>query len=186
MDEYEAAKKWSLYWFNKASDLHGAAAALWASTSTERATQIVEELALGLGYDMHVALPPVYRMICGMSLELLLKATIVAKGGQPGNTHDLVKLATKVGLPLDERARGLFEILADAVIWAGRYPIPTAKARGRIAALSRLVTKHLYDKRDWRGFTVMRRNRELDWESFNRLWGSAMEIYVRESRHFSC
>jgi hypothetical protein len=40
---------------------------------------------------MDVAVTPVYYMLCGLSLELLYKAIIVAKGNEVELSHDLVK-----------------------------------------------------------------------------------------------
>ena len=93
MGTYERHKQESVYWFHKASDLRGAAAVLWASMNSE-SRKIVTELGLGSGFRMDVALPLVYRMLCGMSLELLFKAVIVARGKEAETSHVLGNLAT--------------------------------------------------------------------------------------------
>jgi TPR repeat protein len=69
MNLYEQHKRESAYWFSKASDLRGGAAVLWASMNSE-SRKIPIELGLGEGFRMSVALPSVYRMVCGMSMEL--------------------------------------------------------------------------------------------------------------------
>ena len=66
----------------------------------------------------------VYRMLCGMSLELAYKASLVAMGKKIRTTHDLVSLAEEVCFKLSPEERGLLALLAECVIWEGRYPCP--------------------------------------------------------------
>lgn len=108
IDIYERRKKIAIYWYNKASDLRGSAGALWASMDEARSNAIVKELGLGTGFNMKVATPPVYAMLCGMSLELLYKAIVVAKGNEPNiKSHKLTDLASVAGLSVTDRQAGL-------------------------------------------------------------------------------
>lgn len=111
-DIYERREKLAIYWYNKASDLRGSAGALWASMDESRSNEIVEELGLGVGFSMTVATSPVYAMLCGMSLELLYKAIVVAKGNKPNvKSHNLTDLASDAGVSVTKRQVGLLEIL---------------------------------------------------------------------------
>ena len=51
-------------------------------------------------------------MLCGMALEVLFKAIVVAKGGTPDtSSHELPELARLAGVPLTSKQKGLLEVL---------------------------------------------------------------------------
>lgn len=81
--QYERQKSQAVYWYNKASDLRGSAGAIWASMCEPEFAAVPERLGLGRSFSFTVACGSVYRMLCGMALELLLKAIIIEKGGKP-------------------------------------------------------------------------------------------------------
>lgn len=64
------------YWFNHASDLRAAAGAVWFAMG-EQNEQVRESLGLDVGFSMNVASRPVYHLLCGLALEVLLKALLV-------------------------------------------------------------------------------------------------------------
>lgn len=173
---YERRKKLAIYWCNKAFDLRGAAAALWASMDDSRSSEIIEELGLGTSYSIKVATSSVYAMLCGMSLELLYKAIVVAKGNEPNTlNHKLADLASDAGLSVTKQQQDLLEILSESVIWDGRYPVP--KKQEHMNKLIKLRNEHLYDKKPLGKLHVLSPNCALNWESFNRLWSDAFEVY---------
>jgi len=175
-DLFERRKKLAIYWHNKASDLRGAAGALWACMDDSRSNEIVEELGLGSGFSMKVATPPVYTMLCGMSLELLYKAIVVAKGNEPNTTsHKLTNLASDAGVSVTKKQQGLLEILSESVIWYGRYPVP--KKQEHIQNIIELKCENLYDKKLLGKLHVLTPNGALNWESFNKLWSDAFAVY---------
>ncbi len=59
-----------------------------------------------------------------LSIELLLKAIIVAKGGMVPKTHKLSKLAFTAGITFTPNQEATLELLAEVLRWRGRYPIP--------------------------------------------------------------
>lgn len=169
MSLYEQRKRDSIYWFSKASDLRGGAAALWASMNSE-SRKIAVKSGLGKGYRMSVALPSVYRMVCGMSMELLFKTIIVARGEEPKRSHLLVKLAAHAGVAYTAEQLGLLQILSEAIIWDGKYPIPNEAEHGK--ELSRLERERLFDKSPLgeTGLEILTSNGALDWDSYSELW----------------
>lgn len=68
------------HWFNRASDLRASAHVLWLSMESK---EIQQKMGYGGGFSLGVACYPVYQMLCGLALELILKAVIVQKGGPP-------------------------------------------------------------------------------------------------------
>lgn len=173
---YKRRKELSIYWYNKASDLRGSAGALWASMDDAKSTEIAEKLGLENGFSIKIAAYPVYKMLCGMALELIYKAIVVAKGNEPDTqSHKLINLASSAGLKVKDEQIGLLSILSESVIWDGRYPVP--KNLKDFKLLSELRDEHLYEKAPLGKLYVLKPNGALCWESFNEIWIDAFEVY---------
>ncbi|GEM_PF-1031627 len=75
----------------------------------------------------------VHLMLCGLAVELLLKARLVEQGRPvldgdekmnfPFNQHDLERLAKEAKVPLTSEQCYLLRRLTAFSVWAGRYPI---------------------------------------------------------------
>jgi hypothetical protein len=111
------------YWFNRASDLRATAGAAWFSMSVNPET-VREALGLPSGFSMHVACRPVYHLLCGLALEVLLKGVLALRREQPPATHDLCVLADRVAIELSANERELLRYYSTTISWAGRYPLP--------------------------------------------------------------
>ncbi|MGH7173271.1 MAG: hypothetical protein ACRELF_13360 [Gemmataceae bacterium] len=175
MGEFDHRKAESAYWANKANDLHLAAAVLWKCISADSSDDVKTKLPLDCSGRLDIALPSVYLMLCGMSIELLLKTTIVAKGDEPENTHLLDKLAAEAGVVYSAEQVALLQILSGAIIWKGKYPVP--KEEKHWNRLAQLETNCLFDKTPWPGTTlfILTRNGALDWNSYTELRGIAFD-----------
>ncbi|MBL8826445.1 MAG: hypothetical protein JNM18_05630, partial [Planctomycetaceae bacterium] len=79
MGTFAENKSFSVYWYNKACDLQGAAAAVDYAMSHDDGFPR-DDYGLSSGFSMAVACPLVYRMLWGMALEALFKAVILEKG----------------------------------------------------------------------------------------------------------
>jgi hypothetical protein len=179
-DAFERQKKLSIYWYNKASDLHGAAGALWSSMLRPDGDAVAEGLGFPQGFKFGIACHPVYHMLCGMALELLLKAILVARGEEPKAIHNLVALTESAGIPLTNTQAGLLRILSESIIWAGRYPVP--KQEQHYHQFVQLHYDHLYDPVPTDSKIKLRRpNGNLDWTSFSELWALVSEVYGHHS-----
>jgi HEPN domain-containing protein len=91
-------------WYDSAISFHDAAAILWQHEDSIRM--------------------PVVLMNAALSMELLFKAIIVAKGGVAPNKHVLVDLASKADIAFSENQKATLELLTEFIIWNGRYPVP--------------------------------------------------------------
>lgn len=174
---YEKRQSHSICWFNKSSDLHAAAAALWYSRDESHSEIIVKEFGLGDWFSMDVAVTPVYYMLCGLSLELLYKAIIVAKGGVVPTNHKLVELAAFAGVLLSPEFRGLLEMLRKSIEWEGKYPVPKERERQRLEQMCNLIDKHLHDLEPFGNLQVLKPNDALSWQSFDNLWQEGSRMY---------
>ncbi len=65
-----------------------------------------------------------YKMLMGMSFELLFKAHCVGASIEFKSTHDLVALARMANLSISKDEERVLKVLSEYVIWDGRYPIP--------------------------------------------------------------
>ncbi len=167
---YERSRSMPIYWYNKASDLRGAAGLVWAGMQDERGADVAGSLGLGRGFSFRAACGPVYLMLCGLAAELLLKSALVAQGKEPGLHHRLTDLWDDVGLVRTDEQTGLLQILAKSISWAGRYPVP--KTAADYDQFDELAMKHLWDPvaTVGNGLVIRRSNKKLDWLSFNQLW----------------
>ena len=175
-DIFARRKRLSIYWYNKASDLRGSAGVLWAAMHDPKESQLAEDLGFWRGFSFSVACWPVYQMLCGMALELLLKALLVARGSEPKAVHDLLSLSRDAEIQLTDEQEGLFEILSEAISWEGRYPVP--KHEHRYRRLAELQWEHLWDPIETQGNLDFRQsNDKLSWASFNELWQMISILY---------
>jgi hypothetical protein len=115
-------------------------------------------------------------MVCGMSMELLLKTIIVARGKEPETTHFLGNLADDAGVVYTPQQLDLLRILSAAIIWDGKYPVP--KKEEHWGELARLEEERLFDKVPLgnSGLEALSGNGALDWDSYSELWCIAFSV----------
>jgi HEPN domain-containing protein len=170
MSRYQRSESMGIYWYNKASDLRGAAGLVWAGIEDRLNPKTAVKLGLGKGFDFGVACWPVYLMLCGLALELLIKAAIVAKEETPKRHHRLGELWEDSGLRPTAKQRALLKILSESTYWAGRYPVPTTEAD--YDAYSNLIWEELWKPASTNSIGVCRkrsrRNRERGAIAANR------------------
>jgi len=166
-----------MYWFNRASDLHGAAGALWYCMQNDRKQRIGLALGLGEGFDMTVATWPVYRMLCGMALELAYKAVAVSQGKSVLKVHNLVKLAEHAEIPLNTNDIGLLDLLTECIVWQGRYPVP--KEHESMDEFAFLTYENLYKKERTGNLTMLKPldPNPFDWDQFHPFWAQAVAAF---------
>ncbi len=124
-------------WFNKSSDLRAAAAAVWTSMDNDLGELIVKDCRLGGGFNMGVAVSPVFHMLCGMAMELIFKALTVEHGCKVNDSsHDLLSHLAGTGLSYSDNERELLKILSHDITWAGRYPTPKKKNTSKPTRIS--------------------------------------------------
>ncbi|ORM60126.1 hypothetical protein HA45_22180 [Pantoea rodasii] len=64
------------HWFNRASDLRASAHVLWLVIESK---QVQKDIGYGGSFSLGIACYPVYQMLCGLALELIMKAVITQK-----------------------------------------------------------------------------------------------------------
>ncbi|HFG1940823.1 TPA: hypothetical protein ACGF6E_003639, partial [Vibrio cholerae] len=96
------------YWHSKSCHLINSAKILWGAWSRG------ETLDSG----------DTYRMIMGMSFELLFKSFLVAKSIEIVTNHNLNELANSAGFTLDDKESSILHNLTGYIYWQGKYPVP--------------------------------------------------------------
>ncbi len=175
-DKFDRADSTPLYWYNHASDLRAAAAAVCHSAEDEEVGKaIIEKFELGEGFSMAAAVPSVYEMLCGLSFELLLKAIAASKQQKIPPHHRLRELAIDVAADLSTSELGVLDVLTDSVRWIGRYPRPKFRKEWDAAAERRF--KYLYDDVPLGHLTAKRYNGALGWDRLSETWAKLSSHY---------
>jgi hypothetical protein len=82
-----------------------------------------------LSFRLHVALPPVFGLIAGLSIELQIKAIARLLDLENRKTHGIVDLSKYVGITLSSENAAFADALSEYIIWASRYPTPRNEAK---------------------------------------------------------
>ncbi len=165
------------YWMNKAEALRVSAGAVWYCRQAMPDGEFSEKLGTEPAVNMAGDTWQVYRMLCGMSLELAYKASLVAIGKKLKTTHNLVWLAEQVCFNLSPKEQGLLALLSECVIWEGRYPAP--KNEQSLEYFVYLHYENLFRKVRAGNLIVLKpvEPDPLGWGSYNELWKSAVAAY---------
>jgi hypothetical protein len=108
--QFELRQGTSAYWHNKSHDLLVSAQTLWVAMQENR--------------NLEVNCCATYKMLLGMSFELVLKAHCVGRKTDFSKNHKLVDLASNVGISITDEEKSILNILTEYIIWDGRYPTP--------------------------------------------------------------
>ncbi|MGY2958187.1 hypothetical protein ACVWWT_003420 [Pseudomonas sp. TE6349] len=167
-------------WLHRANDLHASAGAVWLSISDVRGKDSVKELGLGEGFDMMHACFPVYHMLCGLSLEVVMKAALVSLRKKPPEHHDLNNLAHLLGVKRNPTQKKILNFYQHSVVWAGRYPVPKNATDDDLAKYYAMSNHILFKGKTAVKGTLIRtysRTGSTDWERFDALYRSYRVLF---------
>lgn len=163
------------YWFNRASDLRASAHVLWLSMDSK---DLQQRMGYGGGFSLEVACGPVYFMLCGLALELILKAIIVQKTGKAPENHDLNNLAGLAGIKINGKRKELLKFYTAAIVWTGRYPVPVKCDDEKLKDYWALSSSVLTDRvKGYENLNVRKENGVAEWEKFQALFNEIMEKF---------
>ncbi len=169
------------HWRNRANDLHASAGAIWFSMTGGRSTEAAESLGFAEGFNMHVACFPVYHMLCGLALEVMMKAVLVSRGESAPEKHDLNELATLVGTIRNPDEKRILSFYQASVVWAGRYPIPKKANDQMLRQYWDLANKVLTNPKKMSEDSVLTfyvSSGATAWEKYNTLFRSYKAQFV--------
>ena len=155
-------------WYGSAISFHEGAEILWQHTDSIRRGLLV------------------VLMNAALSIELLLKAIIVAKGGVAPQKHELLDLARDADIAFSKSQKATLELLGEVLKWSGRYPVPnTEKAWDHY--YGHVLERHLIREREG-NIGRVRANPETfpSVKNYEALWNLAIrkwdEIHPQRAR----
>lgn len=173
---YQRQNETPLYWFNKASDLRATAGLVWLGIKSKEADKMAEKLGLGKGFDFGVACFKPYHMLCGLSLELALKAIIVARKKDVPSLHNLNHLVDLAEVDYKKEELELMTVLSHFIVWGGKYPTP--KELVKMEDYDYLIGKLFFRvKKQIGSLEIKEQYRSFDWETFCGLWEKVSDTF---------
>lgn len=137
-----------------------------------------QRMGYGGGFSLEVACSPVYHMLCGLALELILKAVIVQQSGKVPEVHDLNHLVSLAGISVNTGRKELLKFYTAAIVWTGRYPVPARCDDDKLKKYWELASNVLTEPaKGFGALKVRRRNGASDWDNFQAIYGEFMEKF---------
>lgn len=131
-DVYGRRQKGSAYFLSKASDMHAGAVVIWGAQQKSPSGFEWDHEAVRLGledpppesrgspregirvsFSLHVALPPVFGLLAGLSIELQIKAIARLLDLENREHHRIADLSKHVGITLSSEHAALADVLSD-------------------------------------------------------------------------
>ena len=165
------------HWTNRANDLHASAGALWYAMEHDSPDGVGAALGFHPTFSMGVACMPVYYMLCGLSLEVAMKAVLACRDMEPPKTHNLGTLAGMIHLTVDAGERRLLHFYTDAIAWAGRYPTPLDCSDDKLRLFADRASTALTERvKEVKGLELRRGNGAGAWARFDGVWQRIMPL----------
>lgn len=152
----------SLHWHNKAGDLFVSANVLWDAMSNGSAVQCWST----------------YKMLMGLSFELLFKSIAIQRKLTFSATHQLVEIANSANLKLTIDEKEILRVLTEYILWDGKYPVPHKKTH--LENHWKHENKVAYDKEKRGILTIQRQNNKLDFDELAIIWRKYSDLYMIE------
>ncbi|MGD1396503.1 hypothetical protein ACP6IB_26875 [Vibrio harveyi] len=177
--QFEQMSGNSSYWHSKSCHLRESAEILWDAWSRG------ETLDSG----------DTYRMIMGMSFELLFKSFLVANSIEIEHTHNLNDLAERAGFTLDDKESCILHNLTGYIYWEGKYPVPKPIATRKLnvsggegikSQREPFLSIYASDQNiieDQSAVTSLLTSNDLDYDNLLLLWQKFNNEYV--SKHIA-
>ncbi|WP_201580154.1 hypothetical protein [Psychrobacter sp. Pi2-52] len=160
--QFENLSRNSLHWHNKASDLFTSARVLWEAMDNGHAIECWST----------------YKMLMGLSFELLFKAIAMQRKLAFSATHQLVEIANSAHIRLTTDEKEILRVLTEYILWGGKYPVPHKKTH--LENHWKHENKVAYDKEKHGSLTIERGNNKLDLDELAKIWIKYSDIYMIE------
>jgi len=173
-NQYSRRNNSCLWYWNHAESFRASALVLWWAHRAEDRTLTGEALGLGEGHQLSASLPRVFALLCGQSIELLLKATEKALNLRVTSIHRLNELRENVGIDVDEHQSVMLDALTEYIYWHGRYPAPKEdknkeKTEESWEESAEKLRKLTNSEGALSNYYI--REREINRENYDALWG---------------
>ena len=132
--------------------------------------------------DLEVNCSSTYKMLMGMSFELIFKAhyvgQCVGENIEINYSHNLATLAKKAEFPISNEEKEIFSVLTEYIYWDGKYPIPKKKdlLKNHWNNESKVTNdEKMFGDSDLK-FLVS--NNKLDHENLSLIWRKYSDIFM--------
>lgn len=160
--QFESLNRNSLHWHNKASDLFTSAMVLWKAMDSGNAIECWST----------------YKMLMGLSFELLFKAIAIQRKLTFPANHQLVEIANSANLNLTVDEKTILRVLTEYILWDGKYPAPHKKIH--LENHWKHENKVAYDSEKHGKLTIQRQNNKLDFDGLAITWRKYSDVYMIE------
>jgi len=160
--QFELRQTTSAYWHSKSHDLLASARILW--------------VAMQENHNLEVNCWATYKMLIGMSFELIFKAHCVGSQKDFAKDHKLVDLASTAGLSITDEEKLIFNILTEYIVWDGRYPTP--KKPQHLEDHWKNQNKFLKKEFLLGSLKGRKSNEKLDFENLQTIWRKFSDAYL--------
>ena len=172
---YDLHKNALLPYWNKAESLRSGALVLWHTYNDD--TTPINPTLLGFadGFSFGVSLPPIFYLLSGLSIEVLLKGICKAVEQPVNNIHRLVDLAKSVGIDVSDDDTIILRAMTEYIYWAGRYPTPTKPDDWDAA-------QHIFDSQRRYGGQLSEHyitQRCINLDNYNKIWARLADYFLR-------
>jgi HEPN domain-containing protein len=140
-------------------------------------------------YEHHESISGGFRMFvfdAALSLELILKAILVAKGKAIPQIHTLRELCTKSEVDIDEDQKCTLDLLTESIVWAGRYPAPKLEEQWDNYH-DNIFEKHIVRQQSGNTHSTLANPKRFpSLENYTKIWKICLIKYasiVRETEH---
>lgn len=166
MDSYEKQfntnEENSTAWHNKSADLLVSARVLWKAMENDD--------------NPSIQCWSPYKMLMGMSFELLFKAICIQKNLTFKHTHNLVSLSESADINLSEDEASILSVLTEYIYWDGKYPNP--KDKDALEKHWKNENKVTNDETKIGGLTFQDPNGKLDFDQLIEIWRKYSDAYM--------
>ena len=140
-------------------------------------------------YENHESISSGFRIFvfnAALSIELILKAILAAKGEAIPQIHTLRQLCAKAEVDLDEDQKCTLDLLTESILWVGRYPSP--KSEGQWDNFhDNIFEKHIVRQQSGNTHSTLANPKRFpSLENYTKIWRMCLVTYaniVRGTEH---
>ena len=158
--KFDENAKSSSAWLNKSSDLLRSAHVLWKAMENN---------------DSAFYCWSTYKMLMGMSFELLFKAISIQKQIEFDYSHILSDLSQSAKVSLTEGEVSILNVLTEYIVWDGKYPNP--KDKRFLEQHWKNENKVSKDSFKIGNLEFQKENDKLGFDSLVELWRKCLDAY---------
>lgn len=119
----------------------------------------------------------IFQFNAALSLELIFKAILAAKGKSIPSIHFLLELCVNAEVELDEDQKCTLELLTESFLWLARYPVPNSEGQWDNFQ-DKILEKHIVRSQSGNTYsTLVNPKRFPSIENYTKIWEACLIKY---------